>query len=120
MKVYKPYGKKPLVGVKGIDFALLPPCHSVLMQQIKRANLICSIWNNATKMNPRVFPPNENGWVLENSKYTLNWFEGEMTPPTLQDMVVEEEDLIAEGDDEDLLNECESDVMEEDIMSDED
>ena len=50
LKVFKPTKKDPLAGIKGIDGSNLPPCHSVLLQQIKRTNYICSIWNNATQL----------------------------------------------------------------------
>ncbi|KAI9563777.1 hypothetical protein GHT06_011242 [Daphnia sinensis] len=74
------------------------------------------MWNNATQKYPKVFHPSENGWVLANSKYTLNWFDGELAPPTLEDMVVEE----AEADDDEQLNESESDEMVDSSVSDED
>lgn len=60
MKVYSPKGKHPMASVKGIDGSLLPPCRSVLIEQIKRSNAICSFWNSATVLKPTVFPPEKN------------------------------------------------------------
>ena len=50
LKTFKPTSNKPLSGLKGIDGNAMPPCHSVLLQQNKRANFISFAWNNATKM----------------------------------------------------------------------
>ena len=55
MKAFKPTQKNPLAGVKGIDGSNLPPCYSVLLQQILRTNYICSIWNNANLLNTGLF-----------------------------------------------------------------
>ena len=55
MKAFKPTQKNPLAGVKGIDGSYLPPCYSVLLQQILRTNYICSIWNNANLLNTGLF-----------------------------------------------------------------
>lgn len=53
-KFYKPTSKNPMSSLKGLDGSALPPCLSVLYQQILRANVICSTWNNATVLNPKV------------------------------------------------------------------
>ncbi|KAI9550803.1 hypothetical protein GHT06_005073 [Daphnia sinensis] len=114
MKVYKPKkGKKPMENVKGIDFSLLPPCSSVLMQQIMRANCICSIWNHANEKKPSIFNPEKNGWILRDNKFTPNWFIGELTPPTLQDMLAPEE-VIDSEDDEDTTSHCEENEFDGD------
>ena len=49
---FKPSKKNPLSGIKGIDGSNMPPCHSVLLQQINRTNYICSFWNKATELEP--------------------------------------------------------------------
>ena len=51
-RAYKPTKNKPFGGLKGIDGSNLPPCQSVLLQQIRRANFICFSWNNATDLKP--------------------------------------------------------------------
>ncbi len=68
MKVYKPKDKMLMSKVKGIDGSLMPSCKTVLLQQIKRANSICSIWNNATVRNTTAFAPHNNGWSLVDEK----------------------------------------------------
>lgn len=54
-KTIKPKSRKPMSSIKGIDGSALPPCESVLVQHILRCNSICSVWNNATQLNPEVF-----------------------------------------------------------------
>ncbi|KAI9559499.1 hypothetical protein GHT06_013493 [Daphnia sinensis] len=127
-KVYEPKKNKPLESVKGLDFNNLPPCKTVLLQQMKRVNCICSVWNNATDLQPNIFPPEQNGWNFEGEKYSINWFDGPMTPPTLEDILAcsgeevgatsldEEEEEEEEA--EESGNECVQD--ESDSSSDED
>ncbi|KAI9552234.1 hypothetical protein GHT06_022592 [Daphnia sinensis] len=91
----------------------MSPCKTVLLQQIKRVNSICSIWNQA---NPIVFPPHNNGWVMEDGKYSVYWFEGNATPPTLDDMVVGEN--VENSDDEETV--CESHSSDDSDTSEED
>ena len=89
MKIYKPKNKNPLSSVKGIDGSSLPPCKSVLMEQIKRTNSVCSIWRNAIEFNPKIIPPNGNGWNLIGGKYSPTWFEGDMAPSTLEEILLD-------------------------------
>lgn len=42
LKVYKPKAKHPIASVKGIDESHFTPCKSVFIEQIQRANAICS------------------------------------------------------------------------------
>ncbi|KAI9550660.1 hypothetical protein GHT06_005149 [Daphnia sinensis] len=112
------YGNKRLSSVNEARFlgfmkVLLPPCSSVLMQQIMRANCICSIWNHANEKKPSIFNPEKNGWILRDNKFTPNWFIGELTPPTLQDMLAPEE-VIDSEDDEDTTSHCEENEFDGD------
>ena len=90
LKIYKPKGKRPLSGVKGVDGSNLPPCKSVLLQQIKRVNVVCSTWNQAHETNPSIISPDGNGWEILNGKYALTQFEGDMVPPTLEEITCQE------------------------------
>jgi hypothetical protein len=78
--------------VKGLDGSSLPPCKPVLFQQILRANTICSVWNFATDPKHHIFPPDKNSWRKEKNKsgvesYHLHWFDGEMVPQNLDDVL---------------------------------
>lgn len=108
MKVYKPKDKMLMSKVKGIDGSLMPSCKTVLLQQIKRANSICSIWNNATVRNTTAFAPHNNGWSLVDEKYSICWFKVDETPPTLDDMLIDESDETSD-DEPEYERESESD-----------
>ncbi|KAI9565073.1 hypothetical protein GHT06_008823 [Daphnia sinensis] len=115
-KVYQSTTKRPMSKVKGIDGSSLPPCKSVLQQQINRANCICSAWNFAFTLSPNVLSPKTSGWNIEkdderNERYSVNWFEGDLAPQTLEEVlqklktteseIREEANDDEEGDDED-------------------
>ena len=70
-------------------------------------------------MNPNIFPPEKNGWNIEAGKYSVNWFNGPMTPQNLEDIldsgedvggksVEEEEEEEEESGDEFVENESDS------------
>jgi hypothetical protein len=108
LKIYQPKrGKNPMTNVKGIDGSSLPPCHSVLLEQIKRKNAICSVWRNGTVFNPQVILTSGNGWQLVEEKHCPVWFQGEMDPTTIEDMIL------------DSSNEEEKDEDATDVSSDE-
>jgi hypothetical protein len=108
LKIYQPKrGKNPMANVKGIDGSSLPPCQSVLLKQIKRTNAICSVWRNGTVFNPQVILLSANGWQLVEEKYSPVWFQGDMIPTTIEDMIL------------DSSNEEEKDEDATDVSSDE-
>lgn len=75
-------------------------------------------------MQPKIFPPEQNGWNIEDEKYSINWFDGPMTPPTIEDILACKEEVGAtsleeeEEEAEESGNECLQD--ESDSSSDED
>lgn len=50
----------------------------------------------------------KNGWKLNHQKYSINWFEGDVSPPTLLSMASESPDVDANSS-QDSENEAESD-----------
>lgn len=121
----------PMSKVKGIDGSALPPCQAVLLQEIRRANAICSGWNFATESKPNLFPPEQNGWLKETNptgveKFILHWFDGAMVPDKLEDVLEsnnQNEEDKEEGENEDEQNEDgenEDEENEESAESDED
>ena len=71
---------KPLAKIKGADSSQLPPCYSVLVQKVRRANLVAGIWKHAILPDPCAVDPLESGWILKDGQYKINWFEGEEVP----------------------------------------
>jgi len=115
MKKYKHKGKKPMGSVKGIDGSNMPPCHSVLVQQIYRVNHICMSWSNATVLEPHLSLPQENGWNLINGQFKPNWFEGERIPESVEEILIPS-DEDSENDEVDF--DSDSDYSDEDLISD--
>lgn len=117
--------KNPLSGIKEIDGNNMPFCHSVLLQQIKRTNYICSFWNKARNWNqvtdiwfnlsrnpllilvlisPAIYRPENSGWILTEEKFVLNWFEGEIAAACLEDIVAfqnEDDEEVEDGSSDD-------------------
>lgn len=99
----------PLDNLKKMDGSMLPPCKSVLEFKIKRLNQVCAIWNSATLKTPSFYNPTNNGWILEDGKYAITWFEGPQMPLSLDEIVSRKP--IEEFEDEDL---CLGSVSSED------
>lgn len=116
-KVYQSTTKRPMSKVKGIDGSSLPPCKLVLQQQINRANCICSAWNFAFTLSPNVFFPQTSGWNIEkddygNERFSVNWFEGDLAPQTLEEVLQKEKTTESEIREEENDDE-EGDVEDE-------
>ncbi|CAJ1061367.1 hypothetical protein XNOV1_A031607 [Xyrichtys novacula] len=75
-----------------IDLSTFPPCKRVLIQHIKRVNFQVCIWKRAHENNPAIPSPLDNGFHLnmENGKLEPLWFEGDVIPKALIDVLVEE------------------------------
>ena len=56
-----------------------------------------------------LYCPENHGWLLNEGKFSLNWFEGEMSPASLEDIVVTE----IEEDEEEVHHESASDDSDE-------
>ena len=77
-----PGAASPLSKIKSVEPSLFPPCKRVLIEQIKRANLIAAIWKNATFSNPSEgYNPLEHGWCLQDGEFAMHWFDGDQVPP---------------------------------------
>ena len=90
---YEPKKKtRSILQVKGMDGSSLPPCQSALHQHILRTNCLCSVWNFAHSFESKMFNPEDNGWNLisdqnGNCSYVINWFEGNMMPKKLEEIM---------------------------------
>lgn len=78
--------------LKNFDASCLPPCYTELLQQMRRAHYIAHLWNNATLSDPIEFEPETSGWILSGSKYDFLWFEGPQLPPSVKDIILNNED----------------------------
>ncbi len=95
---------QPLEKMKGIDPSHLPPCASVLYQKIKRTNLVVAMWRNAGRAKPNLMDPVKHGWIKEQSRYKLQWYEGLCVPEVVIGYITEDDDQpqqISDNDDQD-------------------
>ena len=60
---------------------------------MRRAHYIAHIWNNATVSDPIIFEPDTSGWTLTGSTYYFVWFEGPQLPPSVKDIILDNENL---------------------------
>ena len=74
--------------IKGINPTSLPPCSDVLSNKIKHTNLVTWVWKHACRQDPSTLQTDQNGWVLRNNMYVIDWFTGEQLPPSLCDLLV--------------------------------
>ena len=75
----------------------MPLCGTVLLEKIKRTNFVMSIWKYAHLSSPpNTFEPENNGWTLIGSNYYPKWFVGDMSPPDIHFIPIEE-DITEDG-----------------------
>lgn len=118
---YAPKKKSdPLERIKGINPSSIPPCCAVLMNKIKRANLVTTIWKNAALANPSTLNPESNGWFVDDGYYAIRWYDGNQVPQSVsavletQCRVTEDEEVDDVTYDEDLYGSDESDNSDDD------
>ena len=83
-------------------------------QKVLRTNYICAVWYNAVSSDPPPFSAVNNGSDLMDGKYHPRWFDGDPIPMSLDEIVVDDneitdsEDDICETDTDSLsdTNEC--------------
>lgn len=115
---YKPKGDNSRIScVKKMDGSSLPPCSKVLMQKTRRSFLVSSVWNNATLVNNRTLNPINFGWIIKDSCYRINWFDGEFSPrccDVTSDSTTEDEDDDESDSDDEIDFDSDTDTDDED------
>lgn len=97
-----------------MDGSAMPPCSRVLYEKIKRTALVASKWFSSTDpFEPAMSPPN-HGWIFQDGKYKIKWFDGDAAPRSL-DIILED----ADDDDEDETEEEDEVVQEQSDDDDE-
>ena len=121
----KKNGTKSIADVKSMDGSAMPPCYRVMLEKIKRIAFVASRWCTSTMpIEPAVYPE-DHGWVLQDGKYKIKWFDGEAAPRSLDillnDVAEDDEDNEDVADDEmDDSKEWESEDDSDEYESDED
>ena len=111
-KNYAPKNEsEPMDKIKGINACMLPPCFRTLTQTVSRANYVASMIKGAHNPNPTPLRPSENGFILEDNRYSINWFEGSPVPDAVWKALEAQQEQDGEADanteenDEDLDHE---------------
>ena len=104
----------PLDKIKGINPSSMPPCHSVLLNKIRRTNYVATLWKKARVHQPCVLKAEDHGWKLNESAYRINWFEGEQLPQNIVD-ILDEKDPDSE-EDSSIYSESSDDSETEEIQ----
>lgn len=113
----------PLDRIKGVHASSMPPCRPVLVNKIKRANYVASLWKHAVQADPgnASGQPNEHGWHVVDGNYNINWFDGEQMPHSITQILGEQGTADTIDDDDEAAvgaqffgSDEESDVDDED------
>lgn len=109
---YRPKGNKDRIScVKNLDGSMMPPCSKVLKKKIQRTHMIARRWMSSVNPYPARENPLQSGWLLEENKYTIHWFEGDATPKTI-DVICEDDDneeTDSDGEENDMNDSDDSD-----------
>ena len=100
-KKYQPKkNDSPISCVRKMDGSSLPPCSRVVLEKLKRTNYVCSIWLNAFEAYPPDFNPENCGWVMKEGAYRILWFEGDVSPTSVDGICHDDEDDETTGNDD--------------------
>ena len=98
---------------KVVDISLLPPCKSVLLLHMKRANYVAKIWKSSLISWVDFGDITEHGWLPDGSTF---WVE-DVFPREVEEILcdkefseeeeaeIEEDELSDDGDDDDDYDE---------------
>ena len=94
----------PLLKITGMNPSIImPPCHNMLANKVKRANFVSAMWKKACTPQPVIVSPVDNGWILQDDTYIVKWYDGDQVPRALSNAIVH--DTFGEehvGDDDDV------------------
>uniref|UniRef100_UPI00358E4927 uncharacterized protein isoform X4 n=1 Tax=Myxine glutinosa TaxID=7769 RepID=UPI00358E4927 len=76
--------ENPLVNIKRIDCALLPPSRRTLDMKIRRTQYVTALWTHAGTASPGDgLSPTDYGWSVNDNILKPTWFEGPVIPDSL-------------------------------------
>ena len=118
MQLLRECGNK-LSNTRNIDMSSLPPSKRSIVQHVQRVNCQVGVWRPAQLPEPNIPNPiPDHGWEMKDDQIQPLWFEGEVMPTSLADIL--EQELSKENEDisytDDSTSEIESDThLSEDI-----
>ena len=89
----------PLEKINGTNASALTPCLAVLMEKVKLANLVATVWKNARLPDPYQLDPKQCGWVEVNGTYQIRWYKCDTVPKNVWQAL--DVDVAAVNDEED-------------------
>lgn len=93
---------QPLDKIRGISPHNMPPCHSVLVNKVRRANYVAYTWKNASQKNPCDLKPEDHGWLLQDNYYVINWYDGDQLPESILNIISDDTDPQVDDADEEM------------------
>ena len=108
-----------LNNTKNVDMSSLPPCKRSLVKHVRRVNYQVGVWQQAHLPEPNIPNPiPDHGWEMKDDRIQPLWFEGEVMPTSLVDIL--EQELSKENEDisdtDDSTSETESDTNSSEDM----
>lgn len=100
-----------------VDLSTFPPCKRVLFQHMRRVNFQVCVWKRAHEHYPEIPSPLDHGFHIntETGKLEPLWFEGDVFPKALIDVLAEEE-----TDEDDLADEIHTNMDDDEEEEEED
>ena len=114
------FQEKPLMNIKRIDCALLPPCRRTLHMKVLRTQYVTSIWKRAITTTPgEGISPTDYGWCLKDGLLSSVWYEGQAIPDNLFEtpMEIESENNNSDADNTENADDTDDDAWSEDSDS---
>ena len=90
----------PFEKLQAFNPSSMPPCQQVLHNKIRRANFVASMWKKSNAKTPIVMKAEDNGWNLDNGRYSINWFTCPQLPNTIIDIISDLDEQTDDSDDE--------------------
>ena len=91
----------------------MPPCKTVLLLHIQRANFQTLIWRNALISNFELPKPENNGWTIGcTGSLEIKWFGDSFLPKELQDILSDDIYSEEEGNESESLSNSSGDKEE--------
>jgi hypothetical protein len=75
-----------------IDLSALPPCHSLLIKHVKRANFVAAMWKRTESRNLDLQDITDHGWNIDG---TIDYID-EVCPADVTELLLIAEDIVEE------------------------
>lgn len=124
------FQENPLLHIKKVDCALLPPSRRTLKKKLMRPHYVTVLWRHANTKSPdQGLCATDYGWAVDGDFLQPTWFDGPAVPASVfandsdkdQTIFSQSEETVMETDNLDELSgydQCEDEPWSEDSNSD--